>query len=49
MKKQCAISVDTPKTIKVRGKTEPVSIYNVSDIAQERSSANKAFIADLLR
>lgn len=49
LKKQCAISVDTPKTIKVRGKTEPVSIYNVTDIAQERSSANKAFIADLLR
>ncbi len=42
------LKVDDHKTIKIRGKSEPVSIYNVYDMAQERSCGNKALIEDLL-
>lgn len=45
---QHAVKVDNHKTIKIRGKSEPVSIYNVYDMSQKRSSANKAFLADIL-
>jgi len=42
------LSVDSHKTIKIRGKTDPVSVYNISSISQERSNANKALINDLI-
>lgn len=48
LKGQYALEVDNAKTIKIRGKTEAVSIYNVSGMVQERSSGQKALIADLL-
>jgi len=42
------LSVDSHKTIKIRGKTDPVSVYNISSISQERSNANQALINDLI-
>ena len=44
----CKVQVDSAKTIRVRGKENPVSIYNVTQLEHHRSSADTALINDLL-
>lgn len=43
------LNVDNHKTIKIRGKADPVSVYNVCNISQERSGANQSLINDLMK
>ncbi len=44
----CKVQVDSAKTIRVRGKENPVSIYNVTEFEHPRGSADTALINDLL-
>ena len=43
------LKVDSHRTIKIRGKSDPVSVYNVYNISQERSGANQSLINDLMK
>lgn len=49
LKETYTLSVDNHKTIKIRGKSNPVSAYNVYNISQERSGANQSLINDLMK
>lgn len=49
LQNQYRIHVSDAKTIRVRGKTEPVPIYNLLDISQSRSNGNRALIDDILQ
>lgn len=42
------LTLGNSKTIKVRGKSEPVAIYNLQGIEQARATGNRAMIEDLL-
>ena len=44
----CKATVDHSKTIKVRGKAEPVPIFNLTGITHKHSAGDKALINDLL-
>ena len=46
---QCSMRTENSKTIRVRGKTEPVPIYNLTEINQARSDGNRALIEDILQ
>jgi len=43
------VHVSDEKTIRVRGKAEPVPIYNLLDVSQSRSNGNRALIDDMLQ
>ncbi len=49
LKPHYKMQVDGEKNIKIRGKKDPVSIYNVTHISQSRSSGNAALIDDLMK
>ncbi len=43
------VHVADAKTIRVRGKVEPVPIYNLLDVSQSRSNGNRALIEDIIQ
>jgi len=48
LQEQYPLKLGDHRTIKVRGKSEPVAIYNLLGIEQQRTSGNRAMIDDLL-
>ncbi|MGB5325616.1 MAG: adenylate/guanylate cyclase domain-containing protein [Pseudomonadales bacterium] len=44
----CVAQVDKAKTIRVRGKSDPIAIYNLQGLKHAKTSGDKALINDLL-
>ncbi len=42
------VKVENAKTIRVRGKTDPVPIYNLLEASQSRSNGNRALMDDIM-
>ena len=49
LKNDYRVHVADARTIRVRGKNEPVPIYNLLDVSQARSNGNRALIDDILQ
>jgi len=49
LKSSYSVHIADSKTIRVRGKKEPVPIYNLLDISQARNHGNRALLDDILQ
>lgn len=48
LQRQYTLTVDKSKTIRVRGKTDAVPIFNLKDISRHRNHGDQALMSDLL-